>query len=210
MEMSVIGIDHVDVYLSPENHDKVIKFFKETGIGLRFEYEFLDKEWDARVSRFHIKPASPEGLIFSVISPTSPESWWWGYLKKWGEGINHTAFRVDNIQKVMDKLRKWNPNVCVNPQTVGAVVTKPVMGVEGAQHFHLHRPLTGMWGMQMISFECRKCHTLLQRHANYCHNCGEPVYVHPSITKPRAVKGFELKTPTYHKGKPEEMYHKEE
>jgi len=184
--MSVVGLDHIDVYLSPKNYNTIINFLKETKIGLKVEYEVLDTEWDIRVSRFHIKPARAEGVLFSVISPLTPKSSWWEQIKKWGEGINHTAFRVNNIQKIMAKLEGWNSKICIDPLTESAI-TKPVAGVEGAQHFHLNRHLTGMWGMQMISYECKKCKSPLKPNFKYCYNCGESVYLNPSLTERKTM-----------------------
>ena len=187
--MSIVGLDHVDIYLSPKNHKAVINFFKETKIGLKVEYDVFDKELDVRVSRFKIKPTRPEGVLFSVMSPVSSKSAWWGQLERWGEGINHTAFRVNKIQEFMDKLAGWNSKICIDPLTE-TVITKPVPGVEGAQHFHLNRHLTGMWGMQIIVYECKKCRAPLKPNFKYCYNCGESVYLNPSLTERKTVGSF--------------------
>lgn len=64
-----------------------------------------------------------------LLESTSPESPIARFIAKKGEGIQHIAFRVDNIEKVLEKLKK---------EGVRLIDEKPRYGAGGAKIAFLH------------------------------------------------------------------------
>ena len=64
-----------------------------------------------------------------LLESTSPEGPIARFIKKKGEGIQHIAFRVDNIEKALEKLKK---------EGVRLIDEKPRYGAGGAKIAFLH------------------------------------------------------------------------
>lgn len=64
-----------------------------------------------------------------LLESTSPEGPIARFIEKKGEGIQHIAFRVDNIEKVLEKLKK---------EGVRLIDEKPRYGAGGAKIAFLH------------------------------------------------------------------------
>ncbi len=69
------------------------------------------------------------GIKVELLQPTHPDGPIGKFIKKRGEGIHHIAFRVDNIDKMLDELKKQ-----------GARLTdeKPRIGAGGARIAFIH------------------------------------------------------------------------
>jgi methylmalonyl-CoA/ethylmalonyl-CoA epimerase len=67
--------------------------------------------------------------LLELLEPTSPESPIATFLEKRGEGLNHVAFRVENLEKEIQRLLKENAQF---------INTEPRAGRAGTRVVFLH------------------------------------------------------------------------
>lgn len=89
-------IDHIGVAV--KNLDEATAFYKTMGIA-PYHFEEVESQ-KVRVAFIKIGESNIE-----LLEPTSPESPIAKYLEKKGEGIHHIAYRVDDVQAALDKLK---------------------------------------------------------------------------------------------------------
>lgn len=89
-------IDHIGVAV--KNLDEATAFYKTMGID-PYHFEEVESQ-KVRVAFIKIGESNIE-----LLEPTSPESPIAKYLEKKGEGIHHIAYRVDDVQTALDKLK---------------------------------------------------------------------------------------------------------
>jgi len=91
-------IDHIGI---------AVKSVKETGellsniLGLKVAGEEIVEEQKVKVAFLPLGDSELE-----LLESTSPEGPIARFIEKKGEGIQHIAFRVDNIEEVLEKLKK--------------------------------------------------------------------------------------------------------
>ena len=69
------------------------------------------------------------GVNIELLQPTHPDGPIGKFIEKRGEGMHHIAFRVDNIDKMLDELKK---------QGTRLIDEKPRIGADGARIAFLH------------------------------------------------------------------------
>ncbi len=114
-------IDHIGI---------AVKSVKETSkllsniLGLKVAGEEIVEEQKVKVAFLPLGDSELE-----LLESTSPEGPIARFIKKKGEGIQHIAFRVNNIEEVLEKLKK---------EGVRLIDEKPRYGAGGAKIAFLH------------------------------------------------------------------------
>jgi len=114
-------IDHIGI---------AVKSIKETSellsniLGLKVASEEIVEEQKVKVAFLPLGDSELE-----LLESTSSEGPIARFIEKKGEGIQHIAFRVDNIEEVLEKLKK---------EGVRLIDEKPRYGAGGAKIAFLH------------------------------------------------------------------------
>ena len=114
-------IDHIGI---------AVKSIRETSellsniLGLKVAGEEIVEEQKVKVAFLSLGDSELE-----LLESTSPEGPIARFIKKKGEGIQHIAFRVNNIEEVLEKLKK---------EGVRLIDEKPRYGAGGAKIAFLH------------------------------------------------------------------------
>jgi len=114
-------IDHIGI---------AVKSVKETSellsniLGLKVTGEEIVEEQEVKVAFLPLGDSELE-----LLESTSPEGPIARFIEKKGEGIQHIAFRVNNIKEVLEKLKKGG---------VRLIDEKPRYGAGGAKIAFLH------------------------------------------------------------------------
>lgn len=93
-------------------------------LGLKVTGEEIVEEQKVKVAFLPLGDSELE-----LLESTSPEGPIARFIEKKGEGIQHIAFRVDNIEKALEKLKK---------EGVRLIDEKPRYGAGGAKIAFLH------------------------------------------------------------------------
>ncbi len=93
-------------------------------LGLKVADEEIIEEQKVKVAFLPLGDSELE-----LLESTSPEGPIARFIEKKGEGVQHIAFRVDNIEKVLEKLKK---------EGVRLIDEKPRYGAGGAKIAFLH------------------------------------------------------------------------
>jgi len=93
-------------------------------LGLKVAGEEIVEEQKVKVAFLPLGDSELE-----LLESTSPEGPIAGFIEKKGEGLQHIAFRVDNIEKALEKLKK---------EGVSLIDEKPRYGAGGAKIAFLH------------------------------------------------------------------------
>ena len=118
-------IDHIGI---------AVKSVKETSellsniLGLKVVGEEIVEEQKVKVAFLPLGDSELE-----LLESTSPEGPIARFIEKKGEGIQHIAFRVNNIEEVLEKLKKGG---------VRLIDEKPRYGAGGARIAFLHPKAT--------------------------------------------------------------------
>jgi len=114
-------IDHIGI---------AVKSIKETSellsniLGLKVVGEEIVEEQKVKVAFLPLGDSELE-----LLESTSPEGPIARFIEKKGEGIQHIAFRVNNIEEVLEKIKK---------ERVRLIDEKPRYGAGGAKIAFLH------------------------------------------------------------------------
>jgi len=114
-------IDHIGI---------AVKSIKETSellsniLGLKVASEEIVEEQKVKVAFLPLGDSELE-----LLESTSPEGPIARFIEKKGEGIQHIAFRVNNIEEILEKLKK---------EGVRLIDEKPRYGAGGAKIAFLH------------------------------------------------------------------------
>ena len=114
-------IDHIGI---------AVKSVKETSellsniLGLKVAGEEIVEEQKVKVAFLPLGDSELE-----LLESTSPEGPIARFIEKKGEGIQHIAFRVNNIEEILEKLKK---------EGVRLIDEKPRYGAGGAKIAFLH------------------------------------------------------------------------
>jgi len=86
-------------------------YFLEKVLGLKAEKPIIDKEQNINTLAF--KADGSEIHLIEPISDISPIS---NFLKKRGEGLHHIAVEVNNIDKIVEEMKKKGVHVIREPK----------------------------------------------------------------------------------------------
>jgi len=114
-------IDHIGIAVrSIENTSELLSNI----LGLKVAGKEIVEEQKVKVAFLPLGDSELE-----LLESTSPESPIARFIEKKGEGIQHIAFRVDNLEKALEKLKK---------EGVRLIDEKPRYGAGGAKIAFLH------------------------------------------------------------------------
>ncbi|OGD14952.1 methylmalonyl-CoA epimerase [Candidatus Atribacteria bacterium RBG_19FT_COMBO_35_14] len=114
-------IDHIGIAV--RSIKKTSELFSKV-LGLKVAGEEIVEEQKVKVAFLPLGDSELE-----LLESTSPEGPIARFIEKKGEGIQHIAFRVDNIEKAVEKLKK---------EGVRLIDEKPRYGAGGAKIAFLH------------------------------------------------------------------------
>jgi methylmalonyl-CoA/ethylmalonyl-CoA epimerase len=119
--MKVLKIDHLGIAVHSIEEAK--KFFQDT-LGLKFEGSETVTEQKVTTAFFPVGDSEVE-----LLESTAPDGPIAKYLEKRGEGIQHIAFRVENIEEALAELKE---------KGIRLIDEKPRLGAGGAKIAFLH------------------------------------------------------------------------
>jgi methylmalonyl-CoA/ethylmalonyl-CoA epimerase len=119
--MKVLKIDHIGVAVNSIDETKC---FWADVLGLKFEGSEVVEEQKVTTAFFPVGDSEVE--LLESTAPDGPIS---RYLDKKGEGIQHIAFRVENVEKALEELKE---------KGIKLIDEKPRKGAGGAKIAFLH------------------------------------------------------------------------
>jgi methylmalonyl-CoA/ethylmalonyl-CoA epimerase len=119
--MKVLKIDHLGIAVHSIEEAK--KFFQDA-LGLKFEGSETVAEQKVTTAFFPVGDSEVE-----LLESTAPDGPIAKYLEKRGEGIQHIAFRVENIEEALAELKE---------KGIRLIDEKPRLGAGGAKIAFLH------------------------------------------------------------------------
>ena len=123
--MKVLKIDHLGIAVNSIEEGK--QFWMNV-LGLQFEGSETVAEQKVTTGFFPVGESEVE-----LLESTSPDGPIAKYLEKRGEGIQHIAFRVENIETALEELKS---------KGVQLIDQKPRIGAGGAKIAFLHPKAT--------------------------------------------------------------------
>ena len=124
--MKILKIDHLGIAVNSIDDGK--KFWTDT-LGLPFEGSETVSEQKVTTGFFPVGESEVE-----LLESTSPDGPVAKYIEKKGQGIQHIAFRVENIEAALAELKE---------KGVKLIDEKPRIGAGGAKIAFLHPKATG-------------------------------------------------------------------
>jgi len=119
-------VDHIGVAVS--NLEEALKIYTEV-LGLKLHGTEVVEEQKVRVAFMPVGDTEIE-----LLESTDPEGPIAKFIEKRGEGIQHIAFRVDDIEEALEQMRQ---------KGVRLIDEKPRYGAGGARIAFLHPKATG-------------------------------------------------------------------
>ena len=119
--MKTLKIDHIGVAV--KSIEEVAKVYTEL---LGLEMHGIEEVQDQKVKVAFIPVGESE---FELLEATDPESSVAKFIEKRGEGIQHIALRVDDIEKALEELKQ---------KGVKLIDEKPRYGAGGAKIAFIH------------------------------------------------------------------------
>ena len=119
--MKVLKIDHLGIAVSDIGEAK--KLWQDV-LGLEFAGSETVEEQKVTTAFFPVGDSEVE-----LLQSTAPDGPIAKYIEKRGEGIQHVAFRVENIEEALEELKQ---------KGVRLIDEKPRMGAGGAKIAFLH------------------------------------------------------------------------
>jgi methylmalonyl-CoA epimerase len=117
-------IEHIGIAVS--NLDEALKLYRDT-LGLK-----VDHIEDFEGMKIAFLPIGD--IEFELLQPTDPNSALAKFLEKRGEGVQHIALKVDDVEKSLEELKAKGLQV---------IDQKPRRGAGGAQIAFFHPKSTG-------------------------------------------------------------------
>ena len=119
--MKGLKIDHLGIAV--RSIDEAKKLYQDT-LGLKFEGAETVPEQKVTTAFFPVGDSEVE-----LLESTAPDGPIAKYLEKRGEGIQHIAFRVENLEEALAELKE---------KGIRLIDEKPRMGAGGAKIAFLH------------------------------------------------------------------------
>jgi methylmalonyl-CoA/ethylmalonyl-CoA epimerase len=90
----------LEVVIAVENMKKAVALYEDL-----FDFKF-DIEWAMPGEHMNVKATKLGDTLLQIVESTSPEGVVARFIQSHGEGLNHIAFKVDDLQKMVAKLRR--------------------------------------------------------------------------------------------------------
>lgn len=110
--MNIMKVDHIGVAV--KNLDEVLKFYEEN-LGMHVHGTEENEEQKVRVG---FVPVGDTEIEF--LESTTPEGAIAKFIEKNGEGIQHIALRVDNIEAALQELKDKGVKLINEQPRIGA------------------------------------------------------------------------------------------
>lgn len=124
--MKILKIDHLGLAVNSINEGK--KFWQDI-LGLKFEGTETVEEQKVTTAFMPVGESEVE-----LLESTSPDGAVAKFIEKRGEGFQHVAFRVDNIEKALAELKE---------KGIQLIDEKPRKGAGGGKIAFIHPKATG-------------------------------------------------------------------
>ena len=108
-----VGIDHIGVAVS--KLDEAISLYRDL-LGLKFEGVKIAEEDKVRTAFF----STGGETRIEIMEPTEDESPVAKFIEKRGEGIHHISLKVDNIDAVLQDLKRKGLKLVDEKSRIGA------------------------------------------------------------------------------------------
>lgn len=95
--MKVIKVDHIGIAV--RDSEKASKFYAEV-LGLEIAGKEVVEEQKVKVTFIPVGDSEVE-----LLQSTSPDGPIAKFIEKYGEGVQHICFRVENIEEALDELK---------------------------------------------------------------------------------------------------------
>ena len=110
--MNILKVDHIGVAV--KNLDEVLKFYEEN-LGMHAHGEEINDEQKVRVG---FLPVGDTEIEF--LESTSPDGAIAKFIEKNGEGIQHIALKVDNLEMALQELKNKGVKLIDEQPRIGA------------------------------------------------------------------------------------------
>jgi methylmalonyl-CoA/ethylmalonyl-CoA epimerase len=124
--MEILKIDHLGIAVNSMESGRT---FWSDVLGLEFEGEEIVAEQKVNTAFFPVGESEVE-----LLESTSPDGPVAKFIEKRGQGFQHIAFRVANIEEALEELKEKN---------IQLIDEKPRLGAGGARIAFLHPKATG-------------------------------------------------------------------
>jgi methylmalonyl-CoA/ethylmalonyl-CoA epimerase len=124
--MEILKIDHLGIAVNSMESGRT---FWSDVLGLEFEGEEIVAEQKVNTAFFPVGESEVE-----LLESTSPDGPVAKFIEKRGQGFQHIAFRVANIEEALEELKEKN---------IQLIDEKPRIGAGGARIAFLHPKATG-------------------------------------------------------------------
>jgi len=122
----IVGLEHIGIAVN--SIDQALTLYEQL-LGLKLEKTMKSSQHKIKAAFLKVGETEVE-----LLEPLDKESPIWKFLKKRGQGIHHVAFRVENIEKMLEQLKR---------QGVIMIDEKPRAGIRSGKIAFLHPKSTG-------------------------------------------------------------------
>ncbi len=126
--MAVLGVDQIAVAV--RSLDDASRFYEDI-LGLRATHDETVEEQGVTTRFF---PVPDSITVVEALEPTGPDTPVGRFLEKRGPGVHHIAFRVDDLEAELARLKAAG---------VRLIDEAPRLGAEGKQIAFIHPAATG-------------------------------------------------------------------
>ena len=123
----IVGVE--EVAIAVRDADRAAKVFEEL-FGMRFGVE-----WELPHEGIRVKSERVGDTQIQLVQPTTPESVVAKFIEARGEGLNHIAFKVENLDELVEEIRK--KGVVLVPEKP-VEVDNPLKKGEKARYIFIH------------------------------------------------------------------------
>ncbi len=134
-----IRLDHIGIAVNELESGSVFWNI----IGLEMQGDELNEEQGVNIRFFGTEPSS-EGARIELLSPTSEDTPIGKFLQQRGPGIQQIAFRVDDLQGLLNRLKS---------QGVRLINETPTVGAHGSQIAFVHPSSTGGVLVELLQYD---------------------------------------------------------
>ena len=134
-----IRLDHIGIAVNELESGSVFWNI----LGLEMQGNELNEEQGVNIRFFGTEPSS-EGARIELLSPTSEDTPIGKFLQQRGPGIQQIAFRVDDLQGLLNRLKS---------EGVRLINETPTVGAHGSQIAFVHPSSTGGVLVELLQYD---------------------------------------------------------
>ena len=134
-----IRVDHIGIAVS--NLDSGSTFWKI--LGLEQEGDEINEEQGVNI-RFFGTQQGEQGARIELLSPTAEDTPIGRFLDKQGPGVQQIAFRVDNLESILAKLKS---------EGIRLINETPTAGAHGSKIAFVHPSSTGGVLVELLEYD---------------------------------------------------------